>query len=284
MDPKRRGRSARRRLRLHRGCRTNTATAGLFFRSRFRLGRDAERGRQAVGVEAGRLARILHLGGTLAARTTATAGRFLLDLGSGSGLGGHRSLHLFGRFGHDRLFGTDGTAILAGFPTRTIVAVATRALVARLIIALIRLTRLALATRFRLALLFAGADGIALVAIILGVVVEAVVILIVARFLALATLILFLEARAAFAQHPEIVIGELPIIFGVDAVTLALCLGRQILVLFVQLVGVAARAVVDAIAIVGATRVPTRTLPTIIAATTTATAAGLPIIDQAVRP
>jgi len=145
-------------------------------------------------------------------------------------------------------------------------------------------TALALATRFRLALLFAGADGIALVAIILGVVVEAVVILIVARFLALATLILFLEARAAFAQHSEIVIGELPIIFGVDAVALALRLGRQILVLFVQLVGVAARAVVDAIAIVGATRVPTRTLPTIIAATTTATAAGLPIIDQAVRP
>jgi hypothetical protein len=80
------------------------------------------------------------------------------------------------------------------------------------------------------------------------------------------------------------VIGELPIIFGVDPVALTLRLGRQILVLFVQLIGVAARAVVDAIAIVGTAGIATRTLPTIIAATTTATAAGLPIIDQAVRP
>jgi len=80
------------------------------------------------------------------------------------------------------------------------------------------------------------------------------------------------------------VIGELPIIFGVDPVALTLRLGRQILVLLVQLAGVAARAIVDAIAIVGATRIATRTLPTIVIAATTATAAGLPIIDQAVRP
>ena len=78
-------------------------------------------------------------------------------------------------------------------------------------------------------------------------------------------------------------VRELQVIFGVDAVALALRFGRQILVLLVQLVGVAARAIVDAIAVVGATWITTRTLP-VIAATTTATAAGLPIVYQAIRP
>ena len=277
-----------RRLRLHRGGRANATTAGLFFRCGVGLRRGAERGRQAIGVEANALLTgILHLGRAFATRTTATAGCFLLGLGCRDDLrvhGGGGDGRL-GVLGHDGLFGAHRAAILARLAPGTFVAVAARTVLALLRVALIILAWLALATRLLdLTLLLAGADGIALVAIILGIVVEAVVILVVARFLALAALILLLEARAGFAQHPEIVVGELPVIFGVDPVALALRLGRQILVLLVQLVGVAARAVIDAIAIVGTAGVATRTLPTIVVAATTATAAGLPIIDQAVRP
>jgi hypothetical protein len=270
------GRPPRRRPPPPGGGRAPPTTTGLFLGHGLTLGRGAQRGRQTVGIEARGLSRLGGFDRALATRTTATARR-------GFGLCNRRGLFdEFGRgvgirlFGRDRLFAPDGTAIVVAtaiVAAGTIVAVAARTFV----------TRLTLAAALGVALLLAGANGVALVAIILALILEAVVILIVARFLARATLILLLEARAALAQHPEIVIGELPIIFGVDPVALTLRLGRQILVLFVQLVGVAARAVVDAIAIVGAARISPRTLP-IIAATTTATAAGLPIIDQAVRP
>ncbi len=88
--------------------------------------------------------------------------------------------------------------------------------------------------------------------------------------------VLFVEARARFGEDAEVVIRELQIIFGVDAVALALRIGRERLVLFEQLGGVTARAIVDAIAVavIGVTA-------TLALSTTAATATGLTIIiDQ----
>lgn len=81
-------------------------------------------------------------------------------------------------------------------------------------------------------------------------------------------------------------VGELQVIFGVDAVALALRLHGEVLVLLEQLVRVAARAAVDAVAVVGT---PLATLPrpvvaAAVVATTAATAAVLPIVNQADVP
>jgi hypothetical protein len=193
------GGSARRRFRLDRSGRADPTATRLLLDGSLGLGCRAERGRQTVGVEAGGLGAFLNLDRALATRTTATTGRFLLDLGRGS-LGGDHRLRLFG---HDRLFDAGRATIVTRFTARALVTVATRAIFALLRLALLgfallgfaglTVAELALATRLLgLALLFAGANGIALVAIILGFVLEAVVILVVARILALATLILLL--------------------------------------------------------------------------------------------
>ena len=98
----------------------------------------------------------------------------------------------------------------------------------------------------------------------------AVAIILVAR----AALILFLEARATVFQHAEIMIGELEVIFGLHAVAGELHVARERLIFFEQLCGIAALAIVLAIAI----RTTGHTLGTL--STATATAAALAIIDQ----
>ena len=65
---------------------------------------------------------------------------------------------------------------------------------------------------------------------------------------ALAARILILEARAAFAEHAEIMVRELQIIFGLDAVARELRVARHALVFFEQLGGIAALAIVLAVA------------------------------------
>ncbi len=131
-------------------------------------------------------------------------------------------------------------------------------------------------------LLLAGADRLTLVAIIVVIAVNVEIGLLAAR-------LLILEAATLVAENAEIMVGELQIIFGVHAVALPLRIRGEVLVLLVQLVGVAARAVVDAVAVVGTTLATGTRATAVIAttagiATTTATATGLPIIDQAVRP
>ena len=69
-------------------------------------------------------------------------------------------------------------------------------------------------------------------------------------------------------------VGELEVIFGLDAVAGELHVARQRLVLFKQLGGIAALAIVLAIAI----RTTGHTLGTL--STATATAAALTIVDQ----
>jgi len=65
---------------------------------------------------------------------------------------------------------------------------------------------------------------------------------------------LLLEARAILIQDAEIVIRELKIIFGADAVALHLRVARQILVFLKKLGGIAARPIVETIATIGTTR------------------------------
>ncbi len=90
--------------------------------------------------------------------------------------------------------------------------------------------------------------------------------------------LIFFEARTGFGEHAEIMIGKLQIIFGVDAVTLHLGVARQRLVFFEQLCRVAACPIVNAIAVFGTTPGIATTLRALPA--TTATAAGLTIVDQ----
>ncbi|MBB5712260.1 hypothetical protein FHT02_003517 [Sphingomonas xinjiangensis] len=135
--------------------------------------------------------------------------------------------------------------------------------------------RLAIFTRFALR---AGFLRLLLLRLLLLAAIGIELVIAAVHVVALATLlILFFEARAGFAQHPKIVIGELEIIFGVDPVALALRVRGQVLVLFVQLGSVAPRAIVDpaAIALVAATRA------LLLLTTTAATAAvSLTIVHQ----
>lgn len=154
--------------------------------------------------------------------------------------------------------------VLARFAVAAIVTVAV-AIVAAIVAAI--LARLLLAA----GLLAGVGNGV------VAVVLEALI-LVVERILAATTLVLALvllfEAAAAFGQHAEVMIRELQIIFGVDAIALALRIGGEGLVLFEQLAGVAAGAIVDPVARIGVAA-------TLALSTPTATAAGLTIvIDQ----
>jgi hypothetical protein len=99
-----------------------------------------------------------------------------------------------------------------------------------------------------------------------------VAIVIIGIVTALAALIL--EAGAAFAQHAEIMVRELQIIFGLDAVSGELRVAGHALVFLEELSGVATLAIVLSIAF-GPSTDARRPLPP-----ATATAATLTIVDQ----
>jgi hypothetical protein len=84
---------------------------------------------------------------------------------------------------------------------------------------------------------------------------------------------LVLEARPALAQHAKIMVCELEEVFGLDPVARKLRVPRHALVLFEQLSGVAALAIVLAVA-----RLSAEILPPL--APTAAPAAALSIVDQ----
>ena len=92
-------------------------------------------------------------------------------------------------------------------------------------------------------------------------------------FVALAARVLLFEASAILAQDAEIMVRELEIIFGLDTIAGELRIARHALVLFEQLGGIAALAIILAVARLS-TEVPA-SLPS-----TTAPAAALTIIDQ----
>lgn len=87
---------------------------------------------------------------------------------------------------------------------------------------------------------------------------------------------LVLEARAGFPKHPEVVIGELEVIFGLHTVAGELRIAGHVLVLLKQLRGIAPAALLTAIAAAAA-----ETLRTLTPATAAAIAATLAIVHQA---
>ena len=116
--------------------------------------------------------------------------------------------------------------------------------------------------------------AILVVIIIVGIGRDGVGAFILVVFVTATPLVLFLEARPAVLEDPEIMVGELEIIFGLDAVPGKLRVPRKRLIFLQQLGRIAALAIVLAIAIgpIGHARGSL--------STTTATAAGLTIIDQ----
>jgi hypothetical protein len=168
---------------------------------------------------------------------------------------------------------TAGTVVASG------TVIARRTVVTLEAVAVLALpTRLALSALLVLAIAIASRRGALLVVAILVAVrsgATALVVTAVVIFLgATDALVLLLEARTAFLEHAEIMVGELKIIFGLDPVARQLHVAGKGLVLFEQLRGIAALAIVLAIAI----RTSGNTLGTL--STATATAAALTIIDQ----
>ena len=115
----------------------------------------------------------------------------------------------------------------------------------------------------------------ALVVIAVAVVVIAVVVDILATRAAL-----LVELRAAFAQHAEIMVGELQPIFGLHPVAGELRIARETLVFLEQLRRIATLALVAGIA----PAVARHSRGTLATTTATATRAVLTIIDQRVCP
>ena len=87
---------------------------------------------------------------------------------------------------------------------------------------------------------------------------------------------LFVEPRAAFAEHAEIMVGELEIIFGLNAVTRKLGIARHALVFLEQLRRIATLPIVAGVA----PAVAGHSLGTLSTTAATATRAVLTIIDQ----
>ncbi len=164
-------------------------------------------------------------------------------------------------FGNDRMFatlgggGTLGTlAVIALRALGTVLAlgpvVALGAILALGTIAALR----AFASRFAvLTIAVAARRGTLVLAIV--IVVRLMVgaghlfVAIAIFFITRATLILFLETRAAILEDAEIMIGELEIIFGLNTIPGELHVARQCLVFLKQLGGIAALAIVLTVAV-----------------------------------
>jgi hypothetical protein len=92
-------------------------------------------------------------------------------------------------------------------------------------------------------------------------------------------LLLLLLTGAIVGQHAEIMVGKLEIIFGIHPVARHLRVAGHILVFLKKLGRVAARAVVDAVAIVTTTPI-IAVGATIVIVPAAIAAAGLPVVDQ----
>ena len=254
-----------------------TRLGGLGFLVGRRLRGDAERGRETIRVERRRLVGGRHrLFARLAGTAATRCGIVLAGCDSHIGLLRGSLLGLL-------LLDIGRTAVTLTLAAR---AILTRAVVtlpiltlpifAGTIVALLRtLVAVALAAPAVLGLaaarLLVGADRLTLVAEI--IVVELV------EIVALTPHRLIVGPPALIGEDPEIMIRELQIIFGVDAIARHLRVAGQVLVLFEQLRRIAARATVDPVAAVTLSVAAAATL-TLLATTTAATATVLTVVDQ----
>ncbi len=154
------------------------------------------------------------------------------------------------------------------FRPSTLVAIGPATPAILLTIAVILAIAVAFRTLVAAAALLLGTDRLTFVAVIL-VEIEIVLRTTLPR--------LILIAAALIGEDAEVVIGELEVIFRVDAIALPLRVRRHVLVLFVKLAGVATCPAVDPIAIVTLALAASalRTLPT-----TATTATVLTVVDQ----
>ncbi len=138
-------------------------------------------------------------------------------------------------------------------------------------------TRLPIGTRPRLlALRLLVLVAIIAVAVIVHVRLHAIIAVIV--LVIIATALLLVEPRPGIAQHAEIMVGELQIIFGLDAIAGKLGVARHALIFLVQLGGIATLPVIAGVAAAIAGHAAG------LLSAAAATAAALTIIDQSEFP
>ena len=157
--------------------------------------------------------------------------------------------------------------LLAILSIRTILLLVTARLLALILLLLLLLGLLGLLGLLRLIVV---AVHLAVEAFALAIVVIVVIDVLTPRAA------LFVEPRAAFAEHAEIMVGELEIIFGLNAVTRKLGIARHALVFLEQLRRIATLPVVAGVA----PAVARHSLGTLSTTAATATRAVLTIIDQ----
>jgi hypothetical protein len=131
------------------------------------------------------------------------------------------------------------------------------------------------ATRIHFALTVLVVAIVAILIVIVGALFAVIAVVIVLPVATLAALLF--ETRPRFGDDAEIMIGKLVIIFGHHPVACHLRIARKRLIFLEHLRGIAARTIVDAIALFGTASA----IPLLALSTPTATAAGLlTIIEQ----
>lgn len=161
------------------------------------------------------------------------------------------------------LFADPAIVAIAKFAGRTLLLIAITVLIAALIACLVPAALNVLIIAFITVLIV----GFSAIFTVIGVIV----------FLPVAALAaLLFEARTAFGDDAKIMIGKLQIIFGHHPIARHLGVARKRLVFFEQLRGIAARTIVDAIALFRTAP----TIPLLALSTPAATATGLTIIEQ----
>ncbi|VXC73013.1 conserved hypothetical protein [Sphingomonas sp. 8AM] len=263
-----------------RGAHAATSRLGrLGFLTAHRLGGDAECRREAIRVKCRRL---FDGSDRLFARlASAAAPRGGIVLAGRDGHVGFRRDDLLGLL----LLGVGRAVVALALASWPVVALAvvtltivTRPVVTGTIVALLRtLVAEAFAAAVILGLagarLLLGADRIALVAEIVAVIELVEVVALTPHRL------LIVRPAALVRKNPEIMIRELQIIFGVDAITRHLRVAGHVLVLFEQLRRIAACATVDPVAAVTLS-MTAAALTLRLATTTAATATVLTVVDQ----
>ena len=154
----------------------------------------------------------------------------------------------------------------------TVLSVPAIILLAARLLAILLLPINLLAVRLAVLLL-----ALIIVAVRIAVIAVVVAVIIIVDILA-ARPALLVETGTAFAQHTEIMVSELEIIFGLNAIPRKLRVTRHALVLLKELRRIAALASVARVS--AAAAVAAHSLPWLPAATTTAPSAVLTIVDQ----
>ncbi len=259
---------------------SHTAARGGGFRFDFglrRFGGDADRRRDHREVDPLFILRLLAVAANAAVGARRAFGTIAFGANRAVGIDALRTLSARGALGALLLLRLRLAILALG----TIVAlVAVGAWLLRLLLAILSILLLVTARLLALILLLLLLLGLLrLIVVAVHLAVEAfaltIVVIIVIDVLT-SRAALFVEARATFAEHAEIMVGELEIIFGLNAVTRKLGIARHALVFLEQLRRIATLPIVAGVA----AAVTRHSLGTLSTTAATATSAVLTIIDQ----